>query len=111
MAGGRPRHRSLAFELGARRITPSDEARHQEFPVGLTKAQRRALRVARNPAGSGQDGAAGRDIPFADWRQSRIEICVALRELAELDRGAASVTRGERQSREEFLGTGVEMAA
>src|SRR5713101_4376284 len=71
-----------------RGIAPGDEFRHDKAVAPLAKTQVFAVRVRDLATSGGDDGMAGRDVPFAGWGEAGINIGSALCDAAEFDRRA-----------------------
>ena len=66
----------------------------RNFSVLAPELELTAARIGHRAAGGGQDRAAGRDIPFVRWRQPRIDVGLALRDVTEFHRRAAKKALG-----------------
>src|SRR3984885_4016235 len=104
---------SRSWALRRRRIAPGDEGRHDKTPRAflntLAEAQVASGRIRDFAAGGRDDGVAGRDVPFAGWRQPRIDIDRTLRDLRQFDRRAEPLADRAGPGVDKGFGRGVAM--
>src|SRR3984893_18866457 len=75
-------------------VAPGDELRHDKPFPPFAKAQVIAPPVRDLATGRGDDGMAGRDVPFAGRSEAGIDVGTALRDPAEFDRRSQRLADG-----------------
>ena len=83
--------RRFSLQSASRRsrgIAPGDKLRHQKSLARFAETQRSAPPVRDLAAGGGDQGVTRRNVPFAGRGKTGIDVGAALRDPAELDRGA-----------------------
>ena len=96
MLGGQGRRRT-------RRVAPGDERPVAVLAIGLPVQQGRSLLVEHRAASRAKDGIAGSSIPLHRLAEARVDVGIAFREDAELQRRSRATPLGDRQTRQEGL--------